>query len=158
MNSLVTPLRYALLSAAMAGAVAYYPTAGHAEAAPAATTPAAVAAPDSLATQTTDAALAPPRRALHAAVQAAFEREVAALRELQAQATLATDALAALTIQKRIEAVKVGTEVEILEIQLDYAQRERRDADAQQLAATLEQLRHPPVLRRAVHRPAPQQN
>jgi hypothetical protein len=104
------------------------------------------------------AAAAPARRALIAAIDAAFEREALRVKELQVRLAEAPDAMSALAIQRQIDAVKQQIEIDILELQLEHAQREQRGEDAQQLSSTLEKLRRPQALRRAVDRPAPVRN
>lgn len=100
----------------------------------------------------------PARSLLIAAIDAALEREALLVRELQSQLAHAPDAMAALAIQRQIDARKQQTEIAILELQLEHARSNGRNADAEQLDATLQQLRQPQSPRRAVERRSPHQD
>ncbi len=66
-----------------------------------------------------------------------------------------SDAAATLALQAELQQMKQDTELEMLRIQLRWAQKEGRSSDAQQLARVIDGILHPVVPVNPEKRPAP---
>lgn len=78
-----------------------------------------------------------------ALVQAAIADQRVRLSELCARLANTSDQAAALAIQKQVEALKRGTELRILQIQLDFARQAGHDAAAARLADAIADFENP---------------
>lgn len=75
--------------------------------------------------------------ALMAEITHIWQSSQASLAELEARFAAAGDPVTALAIQREIEALHVGTELDILRLQAAHARRQGREADAALLEATI---------------------
>jgi hypothetical protein len=80
-----------------------------------------------------------------AEMQQAIRMERDGLRRLHARFQQTSDPHAALAIQREIEALKVGTELELLRIQANHARREGRVEAAKRIETVIEQILNPVV-------------
>ncbi len=86
---------------------------------------------------------------------ALVESERVQVAELRGALAGVRDAARALELQRRIERVKVDTEVSLLRVQIGYAQREGRSETAARLQRTLNMVLSPPGPGQASVRPTP---
>jgi hypothetical protein len=84
-----------------------------------------------------------------------LEDERVALRDLQARYRSAADPATALDAQRRIEQLKVNTEIGLLRIQASWARREGRAEQASHLEKAIEEILHPQPPLTTVKRPLP---
>ncbi len=98
--------------------------------------------------ETTAAAAAAPRAReslspCQQAIRALLDREAAQLAELDARLPGAADEGAVLALQREIEQVKQETELQVMRVQADFARREGRTAQADQIEAALAEMAAP---------------
>lgn len=127
-------------AAEAAGAPAEPAAPAHAEVAPLAGDPSVV--------ETTAATTAAPRAReglspCQQAIQALLDREATQLAELDARLPGAFDEAAVLALQREIEQVKQETELQVMRVQADFARREGRVAQAEQIEAALAEMAAP---------------
>lgn len=77
------------------------------------------------------------------AIRELLEREATQLAELEARLPAAADAPAFLALQRQIEQVKQATELQVMRTQAEFARREGRVEQAEQIEAALAEMSAP---------------